>query len=105
MPRRSMTKRVLPSVLGRPLHPPERPGAGHVFQVAQFTAGLEVGDILVTYNEQPIIDADEAVQAIQSAPASGEVLVEWLRLEASGRLVRQQTRVPSGKLGIAMMLI
>ena len=84
-------------------------GGAYVFGVADGStaqsAGIAIGDILTAYNGQAIVDADKATQTIKSTPEGIDVSVEWLHLEASGRLTRQQARVSSGKLGVAMMLI
>jgi hypothetical protein len=84
-------------------------GGAYVFGVADGSAaqsaGITTGDILIGYNGQTIVGADQATQTIQSVPAGIEVSVEWLRVDASGQLVRQQARVPSGTLGVGMMPI
>lgn len=84
-------------------------GGAYIFGVADGSAaqraGIAIGDILISYNGQPITDADQVEQAVLAAPAGAEVSIEWLRIDPSGRLMRQQAHVQAGKLGVAMMLI
>lgn len=67
--------------------------------------GLEVGDIIIEYNDHIISDMSVFVEAEKSAHVAASVVIIWLRLNASGRFERHSKTVPGGVLGAGTMPI
>lgn len=68
-------------------------------------AGLEVGDIIIEYNNHIITDMSVFVEAAKSVQAADTVPTTWLRLNAQDRFERHEKIIPGGILGAGTMPI
>jgi hypothetical protein len=82
-------------------------GGIYLFEVAEggaaSKAGLRVGDILVAYGGRPVPGMVEIGDALHGAAPADSVRVDYLRLSADGRFLRDTATVPGGPLGVGMM--
>lgn len=68
-------------------------------------SGLEVGDIIIEYNNRVIIDMSGFVEAAKSGQAVDTVPTTWLRLNVQDRFERHEKIIPGGTLGALTMPI
>lgn len=84
-------------------------GGIYVFAVqsnsAAALAGIQVGDVITTYDGSALSLPDDLKAATELTPAGKPVIVEWARLNSDGSWTRMQATVPAGRLGAGLMAI
>lgn len=68
-------------------------------------AGIQVGDVILSYDGSTLALPDDLKTATELTPAGKPVVVEWMRLDPSGHWSMMHATLPAGALGAGLIAI
>jgi len=68
-------------------------------------AGLNVGDVLISYGEKVVRNMGDLTAALREAPVGAPIRIVYLRMDAGGRFVRLIGSIVGGPVGAGFMPI